>query len=634
MSPGYPSDYPNNKNCTWLISTKDSSKRVQVEVISMELANWDGGQCEDYLELRDGKDETSSTPVKSWCSTDQFQYKTNGAHLFVKFVADQHFSAPGFALKYYLIDDYESKCDTYRVRTISVGENPIFLDLPKYTEEKINLRREIVCDFHIKSTFSDDVYIGLEMLSFRPITCDEGNFNIYDGPNDDGAEILNWCSSNQPFRYLASSGKDLFIRFKIVATYSDWLVFRAKVTTNIRSTHCSDSSIPNLELTQLPVYLPFPHFVKIKSTRACPLRFWTEKDSQSVRLEVITKDPPCGNKGTRAHDGFDLSKKLIGNLCDEKIFTSTSHNMVLNPVNEMTTELVYLKASAVESTCNGQAEIKYAIHDEIKHLPEIANAKSGYPHDLNCNYLIKTERNSDVVEISIKGRLVPSNKFDCKDGDRVTFYDGPNTDSHILLIWCGVKGQGRKVTSTGPSMLVVVHTDSTDSYDGVNMTYYAFPKRGGCERVSHLEANSTLQHLTSPNYPLYYPINSYCEYKIHAPDGHFIKLEVSHSKMESDCSDTVQVYNGLEKKMDKYIGRWCGDDRPKYRSTGSDMLVVFNADMEFNSGGFNATFYAAKPEEENSHLVPIIVGTLLVAVAIIITIALVYIFVVRKKGKQ
>lgn len=46
--------------------------------------------------------------------------------------------------------------------------------------------------------------------------------------------------------------------------------------------------------------------------------------------------------------------------------------------------------------------------------------------------------------------------------------------------------------------------------------------------------------------------------------------------------------------MDKYIGRWCGDDRPTYRSTGSDMLVVFNADMEFNSGGFNATFYAAK----------------------------------------
>lgn len=39
-------------------------------------------------------------------------------------------------------------------------------------------------------------------------------------------------------------------------------------------------------------------------------------------------------------------------------------------------------------------------------------------------------------------------------------------------------------------------------------------------------------------------------------------------------------------------------------------------------------------EEENSYLIPIIVGTLLVAVAIIVTIVLVYIFVVRKKGKQ
>ncbi|CAL1545443.1 unnamed protein product [Lymnaea stagnalis] len=625
LSPGYPSDYENNQNCKWLISTQDLTKRIQIEIISVNIANWNGGECEDYLELRDGQTDDSHL-IKKLCSSEQFQFKSKGQHLLVKFISDQHITAPGFALKYYHISEYKSQCDPYGVRTLSVGQNPLFLDLPMYAEKT---SREITCDFHIKSEFNDDVTINLDILTFSPILCEDGSFSIHDGPNDHAPIILEWCYSNQPFQNLASSGKDLFLRFRLTKTEGEWFVYRAKLTTKIKSTSCSDKSPPNLELSALPTYLAFPHQVKLKSTRACPLRFWTEKPSQTVRLEVVSKEPHCGNRGVRVYDGYDFSNKALGTFCDKTIYTSTTANLMLHPVNENFTGTVYVKVSAVDAMCNGKVDIKTANYDEIHSLPEIANPKTHYAHDLNCSFLLQSDRRSDAIEVMLMGRMVPKGTYKC-EGDDVTVYDGDNLTSPIISVWCGALEQKNKLTSTGPKMLVVFRTDGHDGYEGAKLMYYAVPQLGSCKLVTELEANNTHQHFTSPNYPLYYPINSYCEYKIKAPKGHAVHLEVTHSKMEHDCSDTVQVYEGLEKKLDKYLGRWCGDEKPKYRSSGNEVLIAFSADNEFNSGGFNVTFYSYK-EIQKSYLVPATVGSTLFAVAIIIIVIILYIFIVRKK---
>ncbi|GFR93249.1 metalloendopeptidase, partial [Elysia marginata] len=105
LSPGYPDNYENNENCGWLISTSDSSKKIQVEIVSLQLGNWGGGECEDYIQLADGKERNSASVLGTWCDPVQFQVKTSGQHLLVTFVSDAHVTGPGFALKYYHIDE-------------------------------------------------------------------------------------------------------------------------------------------------------------------------------------------------------------------------------------------------------------------------------------------------------------------------------------------------------------------------------------------------------------------------------------------------------------------------------------------------------------------------------------------------
>ncbi|CAG5127341.1 unnamed protein product, partial [Candidula unifasciata] len=285
------------------------------------------------------------------------------------------------------------------------------------------------------------------------------------------------------------------------------------------------------------------------------------------------------------------------------------------------------------AACNGKIETRQASHDEVKHLPEMANSKTGYAHDLNCTFLLESSIDSDAIEVTLSGRMVTRDMFEC-ESDAVTLYDGNSTRSPIITTWCGANGQGKRYTSKGPKMLVVVNTDSHTSYQGVKIKYYTVPQMGGCSVVTEMEVNTTFQYLTSPNYPFYYPFNSYCEFKLLAPEGHFIRFEVMDSKIEDDCSDTVRVYSGLEKKYEKYLGRWCGDEKPKYKSEGREMLIVFSADDNLNSGGFHARFYADKDTSSN-YLIPAIVGSLLIVITIIvIVIVVIYIFIRRKKGSH
>ncbi|GFR93253.1 POU domain protein, partial [Elysia marginata] len=312
---------------------------------------------------------------------------------------------------------------------------------------------------------------------------------------------------------------------------------------------------------------------------SCPLRLWTEKQGQTIRLEVVSNDIICGPRGVNVYDGYSLKARNMGSLCDSRTIRGTAHNMILKPVDRTRTAPVYLKLSVLNSTCNGIVQKKKAIHDQVRELPRLASSETGQAHDLNCTYLLESDHSSDLVEVTLEGRLVEWNEYNCQ-GDVIKFYD----------------------------------------------------EKGGCSRETELLANSTKQILTSPNYPMYYPMNSYCIYKLEAPEEHYIVLEVTDSSLENDCSDNVKLYNGHQQTYENYIGRWCGDETPKFKSKGNKLLVVFTADKEYNSGGFEAKFYTTV--DENPLLFPIIIGALSLALITAVISVIVYICVQRKKKLQ
>ena len=57
-SPGYPKDYPLNKDCTWIISVANG-KTVQLQFREFELEKHSSCRY-DYLEIRDGDEQLKS----------------------------------------------------------------------------------------------------------------------------------------------------------------------------------------------------------------------------------------------------------------------------------------------------------------------------------------------------------------------------------------------------------------------------------------------------------------------------------------------------------------------------------------------------------------------------------------------
>lgn len=50
-SPGYPNNYPNNVNDTWIIKTDDKRANVTFYIQEMDIEKTPGFPCDDYLEV-------------------------------------------------------------------------------------------------------------------------------------------------------------------------------------------------------------------------------------------------------------------------------------------------------------------------------------------------------------------------------------------------------------------------------------------------------------------------------------------------------------------------------------------------------------------------------------------------------
>lgn len=97
-SPGWPSDYPNSRNCTWIIIA-EHGKQVELTVQSFDLENqyWCNNRY-DFLEIRNG-DSLDSPLIGRFCSNDipkTFRSLTNKILIFFK--SDSSIRAGGFAI--------------------------------------------------------------------------------------------------------------------------------------------------------------------------------------------------------------------------------------------------------------------------------------------------------------------------------------------------------------------------------------------------------------------------------------------------------------------------------------------------------------------------------------------------------
>lgn len=96
QSPNYPSCYPNNKDCIWLIESPPGDF-VDLRIYAFDLEYGSSSCPWDYLEIRDGNSPSSPLIAKACGSLAYLNIYSTGRFLFVHFHSNSIIGRPGFA---------------------------------------------------------------------------------------------------------------------------------------------------------------------------------------------------------------------------------------------------------------------------------------------------------------------------------------------------------------------------------------------------------------------------------------------------------------------------------------------------------------------------------------------------------
>ncbi|XP_025084285.1 low-density lipoprotein receptor-related protein 6-like isoform X3 [Pomacea canaliculata] len=134
LSPLYPSQYPPDQDCVYIIRAP-TGYRISLYFVTFELVG-DRGNCQDYIQIRDG-DSWTSPFLTIYCNTSAYPRRSTSNTMWVRFYSDGTQSAGGFhasytaaiiPLKFLLIT--ESLLSGWRgIRNIDIDTNTLY-DIP------------------------------------------------------------------------------------------------------------------------------------------------------------------------------------------------------------------------------------------------------------------------------------------------------------------------------------------------------------------------------------------------------------------------------------------------------------------------------------------------------------------------
>ncbi|XP_065926322.1 integumentary mucin C.1 isoform X2 [Magallana gigas] len=114
-SPGYPGNYLNNVNDTWIIKTDDKRANVTFYIQEMDIEKTQGFPCGDYLEITE--EDPCCFRLFKRCGTFSGHIKARGREIRVSFISDRTITRKGFSL-YWKVSSTSKASATDRGSTI------------------------------------------------------------------------------------------------------------------------------------------------------------------------------------------------------------------------------------------------------------------------------------------------------------------------------------------------------------------------------------------------------------------------------------------------------------------------------------------------------------------------------------
>ncbi|XP_063063043.1 cubilin [Engraulis encrasicolus] len=569
MSPNYPSNYPQNIDCIWVISVPNG-EAVQLD-FEGDFNIEPHTDCRyDYLEVRDGSSSDSDLMARLCGSMRPSTQHSTGPVMYLRFRTDTSQTHVGFKAKYSIATcggTYTGQSGTIRSPGFPTANYPDSSSCEWYLEGPTG--------HYLTLTYNT-----LNLTSSTSCTSDYVEVREY---NASGRLLGKHCGNSAPAP-MDTGDSFAYVKFVSDATGNApgfSLTFTASVEVcggelSLPSGTLSSPNYPNL----------YPHSRTCRWNIAVPPGRRVTLTINDLRLEGDGHSS-CYADYVDVFNGVVPNAPLLQRLCG----TVPAGLQIKSSGSTMS--VVFRTDSSVS---NGGFTADYTSEEDavcggLITGPDGGNFTSpnygvgNYTNKLNCEWLLQNSQhvNSSIVVI-INDLHIESHQT-C-DTDYIEFRLG-DQNGEFLARFCGQSVPGVPIVVFTPELWVHFLTGTS----GVDLGFKATYEFSDCGGLQTGEGGI----IASPGYPNNYPGPSRCAWLLEAPQGHTITLTFTYFHVEehSTCRwDSVTIFNGGSPGS-PVIGQYCGETSPGTIKSGSNKLaIVFLADSVVNHGGFIATWSA------------------------------------------
>ncbi|KAJ8388157.1 hypothetical protein AAFF_G00146480 [Aldrovandia affinis] len=201
-SPGYPTSYLPSQKCVWVITAPGPYQRILINF--NPHFDLEDRECKyDYVEVRDGVDESGQLVGKYCGKIAPSPVVSSGNQLYIKFVSDYETHGAGFSIRYEIFKT-GPECSRNFTSTSGVIKSPGFPE--KYPNN-------LDCTFMIFAPKMSEIVLEFESFELEPDTtpptgvfCRYDRLEIWDGFPGVGPYVGRYCGQNTPGRILSYTG--------------------------------------------------------------------------------------------------------------------------------------------------------------------------------------------------------------------------------------------------------------------------------------------------------------------------------------------------------------------------------------------------------------------------------------------
>uniref|UniRef100_A0A8C5MW66 Ovochymase-2 n=1 Tax=Leptobrachium leishanense TaxID=445787 RepID=A0A8C5MW66_9ANUR len=240
----------------------------------------------------------------------------------------------------------------------------------------------------------------------------------------------------------------------------------------------------------------------------------------------------------------------------------------------------------------------------------------GYAEGINCSWVIRISP-TGVSKIVLE-KLSIEESSDCVS-ESLSIYEEDGKSRKLLTQRCGFVTSQEVYESKGPVIRITFQTNSRGS-NGKTGFAISYRKYGGQvlkpfqRSLNHIGFSvpkvctddiltSNNGAISSPGYPSNYPNDLRCHWRIIAPLGNLIRINLLDLKTEQDasgCMDELVIYDGTGHKKN-VLGSYCGQiNHYSLKSNGPEITLTFTTNSNVTMTGFNLEYYFWVPQQNFS----------------------------------